>query len=67
MQQNLVRMLTDLILEENGIAAAVQGIVEIDNDSPVQSSHCLTVAKLIAVLFSDENETHVKLLIPQVK
>lgn len=66
MQQNLVRMLTDLILEENGIAAAVQGIVEIDNDSPVQSSHCLTVAKLIAVLFSDENETHVKLLIPQL-
>lgn len=66
MQQNLVRMLTNLILEENGIAAAVQGIVEIDSDSPIQSSHCLTVAKLIAVLFSDENETHIKLLIPQV-
>lgn len=66
MRHNLTNVLTNLVLEENGVVATIQGVVDANSDSPVQWSHCATIAKLISTVFCNENETNAKLLVPQV-
>lgn len=59
-------MLTNIILEKNGVKAIIKAVIEVDSHSSIHWSHCTVVAKLISTTCCERTEDYIRLFVPQV-